>query len=100
MKRRKFLANTSFALAGLSTPMGLAAMAAPSAVLDANQTEMLAAFHLTLTEYPGPEELKNRLTSVASIEYTDATTLRFRSLSGERLELSRTGGRVIARSLA
>jgi|GEM_PF-2347874 hypothetical protein len=100
MKRRNFLTSASFVLASLSVPVGIAAMSMPSVILGAKHTEMLAAFKQTLSDYPGPAELKARLATVAFIEYSDPTTLRFRSLTGERCELRQSGDRFFARLLS
>lgn len=100
MKRRNFLTNTSLVLAGFSVPLGLSATSVSTAVLDANQQELLAAFHLTLTDYPGPSELKASLGTVATVEYADATTVRFRSLAGAHIEVRRVDDYVVTRLLA
>lgn len=76
--------------------MGLGAVVTPVAILDVNHTEMLAAFKLTLSAYPGPAKLRDRLATVASVTFADATTLRFRSLTGAHCELRRAGDQVVA----
>ncbi|TXF90464.1 hypothetical protein FUA23_06665 [Neolewinella aurantiaca] len=96
MKRRKFLTNTSIALAGISAPMGLAAMTAPSVTLTASQLNLLAAFKLTLTDYPCSALIRQQLASVASVEFSDENIFRFRSLTGERCELKKSGDRITA----
>lgn len=100
MKRRNFITNTSLLMAGLSVPMGLSSMATPSVSLSTEHAEMLDEFRLTLAGYPGDAVLKARLSTVYTIEHSDASTLRFRSLSGERIELRRKGKHVVCCLLA
>ncbi len=100
MKRRKFLTNTTLAVAAVTAPLGLQAMSFPSAALNASQREMLSAFNRTLKGGFGPSGLRSRLGTIASIEHADETTLRFRSLTGQLLELRRTGERVVTRVMA
>lgn len=97
MDRRKFVAKATVLTLGLSTPAFALAKGTSAISLKAEEQEMLSEFHQLLAGYPHAAEVPDMLTAVREINHSAAGVLGFTDAAGNRISLSRTKGRLVAR---
>ncbi|SER32398.1 hypothetical protein SAMN05444359_1355 [Neolewinella agarilytica] len=97
MDRRKFVAQASVLTLGLGTSAFALANGVSSISLKVEEQEMLSEFHQLLAEYPYSAEVAGMLTKVQKINHSAAGVLDFTDATGNRISLSKTKGRLVAR---